>query len=119
MVGHRPGSLCRGEPGQPGRPEHDRAGGLRRGGLFRPEHAKLPRHRGRDARPRRRRGRRTTARPSTDFVRRCLEDPDYADRLGDRARALVASQLGATERTVSLLVALAGRGRRDRAAAYG
>jgi 3-deoxy-D-manno-octulosonic-acid transferase len=53
----------------------------------------------------------------TGFVRRCLEDPDHADRLGERARALVASQLGATERTVSLLVALAGRGRCDRAAA--
>jgi 3-deoxy-D-manno-octulosonic-acid transferase len=51
------------------------------------------------------------------FVRRCLEDPDFADRLGDRARSLVASQLGATGRTVLLLEALAGQGRCNRAAA--
>ncbi len=42
----------------------------------------------------------------TDFVRRCLEDPHYAAALGDRARALVATQLGATRRTFDLLAAL-------------
>jgi 3-deoxy-D-manno-octulosonic-acid transferase len=41
-----------------------------------------------------------------DFVRRCLEEPDYAAALGDRARNLVFSQLGATERTFALLAAL-------------
>ena len=37
------------------------------------------------------------------FVRRCLDDPAYADALGARARALVAEQLGATRRTVDLI----------------
>ena len=37
------------------------------------------------------------------FVRRCLEDPQYAQRLGHNARRLVASQLGATDRTCQLL----------------
>lgn len=37
------------------------------------------------------------------FVRRCLEEPDFAAALGGRAQALVASQLGATRRTVSLV----------------
>jgi 3-deoxy-D-manno-octulosonic-acid transferase len=41
------------------------------------------------------------------FVRRCLEDPDYATVLGDRARSLVLGQLGATRRTFDLLAALA------------
>ncbi|HUT89315.1 MAG TPA: 3-deoxy-D-manno-octulosonic acid transferase [Thermoguttaceae bacterium] len=40
------------------------------------------------------------------FVRRCLEAPEEAAALGDRARALVARQLGATERTFRLLAAL-------------
>ena len=39
----------------------------------------------------------------TQFVRRCLEQPDYAAALGHRARTLVLSQLGATERTLRLL----------------
>ena len=39
----------------------------------------------------------------TDFVRRCLEDTSYRDALGDRARQLVARQLGATDRTLKLL----------------
>ena len=43
----------------------------------------------------------------TDFVRRCLEDPAYAASLGQRARGLVAEQLGATERTLDLLDELA------------
>ena len=37
------------------------------------------------------------------FVRRCLEEPAYAAALGERAQALVQSQLGATRRTVALL----------------
>jgi 3-deoxy-D-manno-octulosonic-acid transferase len=40
------------------------------------------------------------------FVRRCLDDPQYAQALGARARRVVASQLGATARTVDLLDAL-------------
>jgi 3-deoxy-D-manno-octulosonic-acid transferase len=40
------------------------------------------------------------------FVRRCLEDPDYAAALGDRARSLVLGQLGASRRTFDLLAAL-------------
>ncbi len=42
----------------------------------------------------------------TGFVRRCLEAPHEAAAMGDRARALVAEQLGATERTFRLLAAL-------------
>ena len=51
----------------------------------------------------------------TAFVRRCLEAPREAAALGDRARALVAKQLGATERTFDLLAALLGEhaGRAD------
>lgn len=37
------------------------------------------------------------------FVLRCLEDPAWARDLGQRARALVLSQQGATERTIQLL----------------
>jgi 3-deoxy-D-manno-octulosonic-acid transferase len=37
------------------------------------------------------------------FLRRCLEEPGYAAALGGRARALVAGQLGATNRTLRLL----------------
>ncbi|HYW78016.1 MAG TPA: 3-deoxy-D-manno-octulosonic acid transferase [Thermoguttaceae bacterium] len=37
------------------------------------------------------------------FLRRCLETPDYAQALGDRAQKLVLEQLGATERTCRLL----------------
>jgi 3-deoxy-D-manno-octulosonic-acid transferase len=44
------------------------------------------------------------------FVRRALEDPAYAAALGARARALVQSQLGATERTVELLEGLLANG---------
>jgi 3-deoxy-D-manno-octulosonic-acid transferase len=40
------------------------------------------------------------------FVRRCLEEPDYAATLGDNARALVLAQLGATAETFRLLAAL-------------
>ena len=41
------------------------------------------------------------------FVSRCLQEPAYAASLGDRARALVRGQLGATERTFRLLATLA------------
>ncbi len=40
------------------------------------------------------------------FVCRCLTDPPYATLLGTNARRMVASQLGATERTVELLQTL-------------
>ncbi len=43
------------------------------------------------------------------FVSRCLEEPDFAAVLGTRAQALVASQLGATRRTVALLEKLVHR----------
>jgi 3-deoxy-D-manno-octulosonic-acid transferase len=39
----------------------------------------------------------------TAFVRRCLEDPEWAKQLGERARRLVVSQQGATGRTLALL----------------
>jgi 3-deoxy-D-manno-octulosonic-acid transferase len=39
----------------------------------------------------------------TQFVRRCLEDRDWAALLGERARRLVSRQTGATVRTVDLL----------------
>jgi 3-deoxy-D-manno-octulosonic-acid transferase len=42
----------------------------------------------------------------TAFVRRCLEEPAYGAALGQRAQALVASQLGATQRTLDLLAPL-------------
>jgi 3-deoxy-D-manno-octulosonic-acid transferase len=42
----------------------------------------------------------------TAFVRRCLADRAFADDLGRRARTLVASQLGATQRTFDLLAPL-------------
>ena len=37
------------------------------------------------------------------FVRRMLEEPDFAQRLGGNARRLVEEQLGATERTLHLI----------------
>ncbi|MGD0383841.1 MAG: 3-deoxy-D-manno-octulosonic acid transferase [Thermoguttaceae bacterium] len=40
------------------------------------------------------------------FVRRCLNEPQYAAELGRRAKSLVQSQLGATERTLLLLINL-------------
>jgi len=42
----------------------------------------------------------------SQFVRHCLEDPQYARALGDRAKALVGEQLGAAGRTTRLLAAL-------------
>jgi hypothetical protein len=44
-------------------------------------------------------------------VRRALDDPQYAAGLGQRAQALVASQLGATNRTIELLTASLSRQR--------
>ncbi len=46
----------------------------------------------------------------TAFVRRCLEDRDWAEQLGRRAQEHVRRQLGATERTVELLVRLPSLG---------
>jgi 3-deoxy-D-manno-octulosonic-acid transferase len=43
------------------------------------------------------------------FVRRCLNQPGYAAALGKRAQELVRSQLGATDRTVTLLQELLRR----------
>lgn len=44
------------------------------------------------------------------FVRRCLEEPAFATAIGQRAQALVQSQLGATRRTIELIdAALAKR----------
>jgi 3-deoxy-D-manno-octulosonic-acid transferase len=40
------------------------------------------------------------------FVERCLKEPSYPTQLGERARRLVLSQLGATDRTVALLQSL-------------
>jgi 3-deoxy-D-manno-octulosonic-acid transferase len=40
------------------------------------------------------------------FVRRALEDPAWAAALGQRARALVQSQLGATAHTIELIQSL-------------
>ncbi len=42
----------------------------------------------------------------TRFVQRCLEEPMYAAELGQRAREFVFQQLGATVRTVELLISL-------------
>ena len=52
------------------------------------------------------------------FVRRVLEDPVWAQAMGQRAQQLVLSQQGATKRTVALLLRLIEeeRSARDRAA---
>jgi 3-deoxy-D-manno-octulosonic-acid transferase len=39
----------------------------------------------------------------TAFARRCLQEPSFAETMGARARAVVASQAGATRRTADLL----------------
>ena len=41
------------------------------------------------------------------FVQRCLEEPTWATQLGTRAQKIVRQQLGATERTLTLLANLA------------
>ena len=43
------------------------------------------------------------------FVRSCLEQPEFAAALGKRAKTLVLSQLGATERTFQILDILVQR----------
>ena len=45
------------------------------------------------------------------FVRRCLRDEPFATGLSQRARDFVATQLGATQRTVDLLVSLSSADR--------
>jgi 3-deoxy-D-manno-octulosonic-acid transferase len=40
------------------------------------------------------------------FVRRCLDDPAYSTSFGERAQALVLSNLGASARTIALLDSL-------------
>jgi 3-deoxy-D-manno-octulosonic-acid transferase len=47
------------------------------------------------------------------FVRRALEEPQYANQLGQRAQRLVQSQLGATTRTVELLMRTLDAGARS------
>lgn len=42
----------------------------------------------------------------TGFVRRCLDEPDFEKGLGERAGELVREQLGAAERTCSLIGSL-------------
>lgn len=39
----------------------------------------------------------------TQFVTRCLEEPAFAEELGQRAQSLVLEQLGAADRTIDLL----------------
>jgi 3-deoxy-D-manno-octulosonic-acid transferase len=47
----------------------------------------------------------------SSFVRRCIEEPDFAIQLGNRASSLVRAQLGATDRTLSLLASFVDRKR--------
>jgi 3-deoxy-D-manno-octulosonic-acid transferase len=49
-----------------------------------------------------------------EFVGRCLDEPQFAIALGERAQALVRSQLGATERTAQLINALISEPRETR-----
>ena len=44
----------------------------------------------------------------TDFVRRTLEEPNFADELGGRAAKLVASQQGALQKTLDLFDRILG-----------
>jgi hypothetical protein len=44
----------------------------------------------------------------TQFVRNCLERPDWATEMGSRAQQLTLSQQGAVERTMGLLRDLIG-----------
>lgn len=46
----------------------------------------------------------------TEFVARCLQQPEWAAQLGDRASELVQNQQGAADRTISLLGSLVRRG---------
>jgi 3-deoxy-D-manno-octulosonic-acid transferase len=42
----------------------------------------------------------------TSFVRRCLDEPEFAGRLGQRAQQLVLEQAGAADRTSEMIAAL-------------
>jgi 3-deoxy-D-manno-octulosonic-acid transferase len=53
----------------------------------------------------------------TSFVRRCLGEPSYARELGTRARQVVESQVGATQRTADLFDTLLPQAPTRRAAA--
>ena len=44
----------------------------------------------------------------TEFVRRCLQEPQFAKELGNRARQLVTQHLGAADTTCRLLDRLLG-----------
>ena len=44
----------------------------------------------------------------TDFVRRCICDAEYRKRMGQRASSLVVASRGATEQTVTCLLAAGG-----------
>jgi hypothetical protein len=46
-------------------------------------------------------------------VRRVLDDPRFAAELGQRAKAFVARQLGAADRTLTRLLPLLPRGKAD------
>jgi 3-deoxy-D-manno-octulosonic-acid transferase len=46
----------------------------------------------------------------TSFVRQCLRQPTVAERLGQRAQALVREQLGTTAATLELLRPLLAEG---------
>lgn len=52
----------------------------------------------------------------SDFVRRVLTEPSWAQGLGERAQGLVLEQQGATARTVELLLPLVEEEWRSRAA---
>ena len=55
----------------------------------------------------------------TQFVRRCLEDCQWSEQLGERAQRAVMEQVGAVERTIELLAPLtdSGGGKSKRSAA--
>lgn len=50
------------------------------------------------------------------FVRRCLERPGFAESLGAKSKALVSTQLGATQRTVDLLTSMSDKAENQKAA---
>ena len=104
-VGHRADRVRRRQHGHAGRPKHDRACGLRRGRLVRPEHQQFPRCGGPAAGPRRRRGRyqpRGTGRLRPPLPGRS----PFRAELGQRARQLVQEQAGAADKTCQLLQSL-------------
>ena len=105
LVGNGADRLCRWQHGQPRRAKHDRAGRLRRRRLFGPNTwnfrdivAAMLDHEAAVVVQ--------NAKQFTGFVRRCLEQPDYAAALGERAQSFVRSQIGATSRTLVLVTAL-------------